>query len=248
MTQNTSHAVMAQRHEPHDSLDFFPTPPWATRALCEHGLFRIGAPSWNPGFRETVCYRPGLSEGCVAPHGHWVPPQFPVAGLSVWEPACGTGDMARPLGEYFGTVHASDVHDYGGNEVRDFLFPGDDPAIDWIITNPPFRLAAEFAHRALGVARDGVALLVRSAFLEGVERYETLFRDRPPSVVLQYAERVPMVKGRLDPAASSATSYCWIVWRQHMPASHLPVIGWIPPCRRKLERPGDYDLPLEQAA
>lgn len=35
MTQNTSSAVMQQRHEAHDSLDDFPTPPWATRAACE---------------------------------------------------------------------------------------------------------------------------------------------------------------------------------------------------------------------
>ncbi len=31
-----SPAVAAQRSEPHDSLDFFPTPPWATRAFVEH--------------------------------------------------------------------------------------------------------------------------------------------------------------------------------------------------------------------
>ena len=37
--QNRSSAVMQQRSEPHDSLDDFPTPPWATRALCE---FLIG--------------------------------------------------------------------------------------------------------------------------------------------------------------------------------------------------------------
>lgn len=36
MYQNTSHAVMAQRIEAPDSLDDFPTPPWATRALMEH--------------------------------------------------------------------------------------------------------------------------------------------------------------------------------------------------------------------
>lgn len=35
MSQNRSSAVMQQRNEPHDSLDDFPTPPWATRALCE---------------------------------------------------------------------------------------------------------------------------------------------------------------------------------------------------------------------
>ena len=30
----------AKRLEPRDSLDYFPTPPWATRALFEHVLFR----------------------------------------------------------------------------------------------------------------------------------------------------------------------------------------------------------------
>lgn len=33
--QNTSSAVMQQRKEARDALDDFPTPPWATRAMCE---------------------------------------------------------------------------------------------------------------------------------------------------------------------------------------------------------------------
>ncbi|MCA0905143.1 phage portal protein [Ruegeria marisrubri] len=33
--QNTSSAVMQQRKEARDALDDFPTPPWATRAVCE---------------------------------------------------------------------------------------------------------------------------------------------------------------------------------------------------------------------
>lgn len=36
MGQNTSTAVMQRRAEPHDSLDFFPAPAWATRALCHY--------------------------------------------------------------------------------------------------------------------------------------------------------------------------------------------------------------------
>ena len=39
--QNTSHAVMAQRAELKNSLDDFPTPPWATRALIEHVVVRL---------------------------------------------------------------------------------------------------------------------------------------------------------------------------------------------------------------
>lgn len=55
--QNRSSAVMQQRSEPHDSLDDFPTPPWATRALCEWLLcqgegidhFTVREPAANRG-------------------------------------------------------------------------------------------------------------------------------------------------------------------------------------------------------
>lgn len=203
MTQNRSHAVMAQRHEPHDSLDFFPTPPWATRALCHHVL-------------------PPLVDH--------------LQGLTVWEPACGTGAMAQPLAEHFGHVRASDVHPYGFGEVLDFLMPFPVERPHWIVTNPPFRLGIEFARRALEVATDGVALLVRTAFLEGVER-SRFFAECPPAVVAQFAERVPMVKGRLDRTASTATSYTWIVWARGHTDTRL---RWIPPCRKALDRDSDW--------
>lgn len=206
--QNTSSAVMAQRVEPHDSLDWFPTPPWATRALLE---------TWRSDVTD-----------------------MPFTDMSVWEPACGVGDMAEPLKEYFGEVYASDVHDYGYGEVQDFLWPSTRTA-DWIVTNPPFRLAAQFAQHALDHA-ECVGLLVRTAFLESAERYETLFKATPPSLILQFAERVPMHRASLTRGASTATAYCWLVWmgRDGWTPSAKTGFEWIPPCRKRLERPGDY--------
>ena len=206
MAQNTSHAVMAQRKEPNDSLDYFPTPPWSTRALCEWIASSVGA---NHMRKE----------------------------LTAWEPACGEGHMARPLAEYFAEVHASDVHPYGYGEVSDFLFCGPREA-DWIITNPPFRLAEQFIVTGLSRARSGVAMLVRTAFLESVGRYEGLFKPYPPAAVLQFSERVPMHKGKLTETGSTATAYCWIVWRKNNRSE--TVFGWIPPCRKRLERESDY--------
>lgn len=203
---NRSQAVMAQRKEPADSLDFFPTPPWAVRGFVE-----------ELGRTEALGRR------------------------SVWEPSCGAGHMVVPLLEVFGAVRASDVHDYGwGHVVHDFLMPTPEPAVDWIVTNPPFRLGVEFALRALDLARLRVALLVRTAFLEGQDRHARLFRPHPPSLVLQYVERVPMLKGRYDPAVSTATSYCWLVWdlRRITPTE----LGWIPPCRERLFRPEDVTI------
>lgn len=211
MSQNRSSAVMAQRAEPHDSLDFFPTPPWATRALFEHA---IGAQRTHRG----------------------------------WDPACGDGAMYRPMCEYMLACAASDVHDYGwGHSVHDFLQPFTPDGIaeaEWIITNPPFRLAEQFARRALALATHGVAMLVRSVFIESIGRYQGLFRETPPTVMAQFTERVAMVKGRLDQNASSATAYCWLVWKNG--AGNSSRLAWIPPCRATLERDSDY--PLGEAA
>ncbi len=204
MVHNRSSAVMAQRHEAHDSLDDFPTPPWATRALLTHCI----------GERLTG------RETC-------------------WEPAANRGYMVRVLRDDFACVRATDVHDYGaGFGHHDFLMPTAEPPVDWIITNPPYRLSEQFALRALDIARKGVALLVRLQWLEGTGRYATLFARQPPHAIHQFTERVAMVRGRHDPAASSATAYCWVTWL--LPARrNVPEFRWIPPCRQKLERPDD---------
>jgi len=155
------------------------------------------------------------------------------------EPACGAGHMAKVLKDYFGEVRSSDAHAYGYGSVRDYLaVPYETNAVDWVITNPPFRLAEEFVLRSLNVARRGVAMLVRTVFLESVGRYNRLFLESPPSAFAQFVERVPMVKGRLDQKATTATGYAWLVW-EHSVREHSKVV-WIPPCRRKLERPNDY--------
>ncbi|MEA3152216.1 MAG: hypothetical protein QOD56_3155 [Gammaproteobacteria bacterium] len=157
-----------------------------------------------------------------------------------WEPACAEGLMAEVIAEFAsGQVIGSDVFDYGyGQAPVDFV--NDEPLArpDWVITNPPFALACEFALRALDLATEGVALLVRTQWIEGIGRYEKLFRDRPLALYAPFVERVPMVKGRWDPAASTATSYAWFVWRKA--ASGSSRVLWIRPgCRRELARPDD---------
>jgi type I restriction-modification system DNA methylase subunit len=199
---------MAQRVEPADSPDDFPTPPWATRALVEHVL----------GNKKTLS-----TQTCL-------------------EPACGAGHMAMVLKEYFRNVQASDAFEYGYGTRRDFLaHPFETNSIDWVITNPPFRLGEEFVLKALTIARQGVAVLARTVFLESVGRYERIFQENPPTKFAQFAERVPMVKGRLDIKASTATGYAWLVWEKT--GSKIPRLMWVPPCRKALERATDYPKP-----
>lgn len=203
-TQNRSHAVMAQRVEAPSSLDDFPTPPWAARALMRHVL-----------------------------------PDEAHKSLSLLEPACGRGHMAWAMSEYFHAVDPADVFDYGFGRVSDFMkAPYEIGSYDWVITNPPFKLAEDFILKALAISRRGVAMLTRTVFIESVGRYDHLFSKIPPYRFAQFTERVPMVKGRVDKKASTATGYAWIVWHK---LEHSPTeLVWIPPCRKQLERDGDY--------
>jgi hypothetical protein len=238
MTQNTSSAVMQQRAEAHDSLDDFPTPPWATRALFEHVIIPNVGSLPRHGLKMQRC----------------------------WEPCANRGYMYLPLKEYFAFVAATDIFDYGmGYYQHDFLMPYmpgpiDATGVDWIITNPPFRLALDIIKRGIEVSRVGVAVLVRTSFEEGTDRYKRLFQQLQPSLMGAFTERVIIHKGILrDPSKqywnpkgrnketgkktgawqkpSTATSYKWMVWIRGM--SPRPQI-WIPPCRQQLERPGDY--------
>ena len=200
---------MAQRKEPNDSLDDFPTQPWGTRALFEHVL-----------------------------------PREAYSGKTAWEPCCNRGYMVRPISEYVGHVYATDVFDYGWSGMdaqEDFLFPGISAPwpVDWIVANPPFRLAEEFIRKSLDVARIGCAMLVRTSFLEGVGRYARLYCKKPPTIIAIFTERLPLVKGRVDRKASTATSYSWLVWLQNEPPR--PFV-WMPPCRKQLERDTDYEV------
>jgi hypothetical protein len=196
-----STAVMQRRHESLDSLDDFPTPPWATRALGE--FLRS---------RDLI-----------------------TSGMICREPAANRGYMARTLEEYFDKVVASDVEDYGcGYPVRNYL-TDEFKTVDWTITNPPFVLAKDFINKALDTSKAGVATILRIAFLEGKARYRELFSINPPSHVLQFVERVPMVKGKYDPEASSATAYAWFVWQQD--AVGTTELHWIPPCKEGLINP-----------
>lgn len=198
-------AHMAGRVAPVDGPDYFPTVPWATRALMEHVMPHLG--------KE-------------------------MRGL-VWEPACGEGHIAEVLREYCRDVRASDVHAYGySDELVDFLETDFNTGADWIVTNPPFEdRVLKFMLQARMLARIGVAMFVQLRYLEGVNRYNELYRRSPPTLIAFFVERVPLLEGRYDPAASTTTAFCWMVWI-HGAMPRAPF--WIPPaCKATLTHPDD---------
>jgi hypothetical protein len=157
--------------------------------------------------------------------------------LTVWEPACNRGSMARPLAEHFGSVHSTHIADCGYGQGLDFLTSEPVPwQFDWIITNPPFRLAEAFILRVLAQARVGVAMLCRIVLLESAGRYEGVFLPSPPRVFAQFTERVPMFRGGSITRARR---------RPAMPrscgSSIRSRLAWVPPCRKILDREGDHE-------
>lgn len=197
-------SIMASREQAKESLDFAPTPPFATRALLRDVLPHLGIDTADLGL--------------------------------IAEPACGEGHMSAVLLDHGHQVRATDIADYGRDGrhapgwagISDFLTS--DQRADWIITNPPFGdLTLPFIKQALALADRGVALFLRQQMLEGIERYQELYAERPPTLYAQFAERVPLAMGRYDPFGSTATAYCWLVWVKDV--APQPVF-WIPPGRR----------------
>ena len=218
MSQNRSTAVMENRNPLLDEVDDFPTPPWATRLF----LAEILAPRVGDLSKKTAA-----------------------------EPACNRGYMARPLAEAFGNVITSDLVDYGWagqQHVSDFIETPLPPCdgVDWIITNPPFAKGEAFVLKALSHAREGVAIIARTAFLEGRDRYVNLFRKFPPALIAPSSQRIPMQQGGYNPQGSTATSYTWFVWlKDHTGPSELL---WTPEYRDRYQRPGDVNFEMRDAS
>jgi hypothetical protein len=183
------------------SNQFFPSPPWAYRALADL-IARLDPGRWT-----------------------------------AWEPACGMGHGVQGLRDHFSSVRRTDIYDYGWDgldRLQDFLArdAGDvwGELVDWVISNPPFKQAAQFVTLGLARARRGVAMLARMSWFETLGRFPLFFPNGQRARLTVFApffERVPMVLGAWDPEASTATAYAWFIWMKDEPE-------WIEPMRRAL--------------
>jgi len=172
---------MTRRH-----LDFYPTPPDATRGLVDH--IRAEAPM------------------LLATEG----PQF-----RTWlDPAAGCGALLRELAPHVGRTVALEM-DHGRAElaqaVADVVHAGDSLAMDWppscVVANPPFSMLDEFASRIVAHVQEHqswAVVLVRAQWLDdGGDRHER-FRPRE---IWRMPWRLKFVNG-----ASDATSHAWLLY------------------------------------
>lgn len=155
---------------------------------------------------------------------------------SIHEPACGDGAIAKVLIQKTGIpVYASDLYDRGyGQTGVDFLENNDH--FDNVITNPPYALAGEFVIHALERTSGKVAMFLRLAFLEGVERYEKIFSEMPPGRVYVFPNRVTLYPATIvdgetvfpEKKGGGTTPYAWFIWDIQFD-SGMTEVYWINP-------------------
>lgn len=136
--------------------------------------------------------------------------------LTVWEPACGPGAIVSTLRDTGRAVIATDLNDWGCPDSQhgiDFLMEREaPPGIGAILTNPPFKLGAQFIRKARELC-PLVIMLARLAFLESAGRSDILDSGDLARVYV-FVNRLEMMH-RHDwqgPRASSAMAFAWFVW------------------------------------
>lgn len=146
----------------------------------------------------------------------------------IWEPACGDGAISKVFEAAGHRVVSSDLVDRGYGETGiDFLMEYRSRAPN-IVTNPPFKLAVPFVRKSLELTTGKVAMLLKIAFLEGIER-SALFADSPLASVHVFSQRLAFVPGgsrggrKLD--GGGMIAFAWFVW-DHAHTGK-PTLGWI---------------------
>ncbi len=161
----------------------------------------------------------------------------------IWECACGDGVMAQVLATTGNQVRATDLHARGfGESGIDFLAAT--TQTDNIVTNPPYNLAEAFVAQGLKLVRRKFALLLRLAFLEGANRANTIFLERPPARVWVFSERITFYMKGAERAGSGTTAYAWFVWDK---SSTGPTgLHWLKPGYKKLSHAKSQSREFEE--
>lgn len=223
MSQNTSSAVMQQRSEPHDSLDDFPTPPWATRAICRRLMDYTPRPLGDLMARDPCANRGHMVRPLqehfaevYAADCHPYRPDFKVADFLFPEPLKMVDwTFINPpfkLAAQF-IERALATSRYGVVCIaRTSFLEGEKRALNLFRDHRPSHIY-QFAER--------VVMLRGRLVQSGKPDPFNLDDDDEPR------------------KASTATSYAALVWHLERD-NRTTLFDWIEPCRSEFEVPGDY--------
>ena len=84
---------------------------------------------------------------------------------------------------------------------------------DWVVTNPPFSMAAEILPQAMKAARVGVAALLRLSWLEPAKNRKVFLKDRN-TMLSDLIIFNPRPQFRTDTRSTDSVTVAWMVWRK----------------------------------
>ena len=153
----------------------------------------------------------------------------------ILEPCVGQGHILEVLKEKcnYSTLTAVDLIDrgYQNTIIQDFLEWDTTKKFDWIVTNPPYKLAKEFVEKSLTLLKDNghIAMFLKIQFLEGVAR-KKFFENYPPKTIYVFSKRqAPLRDGEeFDENGkkwSSTICFAWFIWQKDYKGD--TVVKWI---------------------
>lgn len=150
--------------------------------------------------------------------------------ITILEPCCGEGHISKEFEKEGYNVISHDLVDRGyGISGRDFLVSTFKDGNMNIVTNPPYKYAAEFVEKSMDIINDGcyTIMLLKLTFLEGLKRYE-MFKKYPPKIIYVFSDRINCAKNgdfEKESQQGGAVCYCWYIWQKGFNGD--PIIKWI---------------------
>ena len=135
--------------------------------------------------------------------------RFPLAGV-IGEPCAGAGDVANVLRRH-GEVWTNDIdRTHQADSYYDLTDPASWaklPNCDWIVTNPPFSIAAAIVPAAYDKARLGLAMFLRLSYLEPCGNRAEWLKTHPLTKLIV----LPRISFTGNGKSDSGTT-AWMVW------------------------------------
>lgn len=169
-----------------------------------------------------------------------------VSNLLILEPSCGGGHMMEGIVNYFpmaekrGTdiqerenpfleSHQANFTEYHYGKEYDFL--SDDypyESADFVIMNPPFKVATPFILHGLDIAQEMLIVFGRTKLVESKGRYEEIFEKYPPTAIYQYIDRVACGKNGDFENTNGIEAHAWFIWDKHkMEKPYVTEFHWL---------------------
>jgi hypothetical protein len=178
---------------------------------------------------KDILRQTGFVQGAIrAPEDYYITPPIAVEELLKrekfigvgWECASGNGAIAK----FFPGIMASDIRkddDIYGEKGVDFLKTH--RKVDFIITNPPFKLLLPFMEHSLECA-DKVAIFCRLLALESKSRYK-FYKENPPIRVYVFVDRISCVPSHTNTNAPAIMCFSWLIFLKGFKGN--PTLHWI---------------------